>query len=178
MARQKVKRTNKQSASSPSSSIDGVGTKEPIEKKDVFRDHEVSIFLERQSAAIRALREVEIDHLLTGLRLLRSYLKKEQLETPVLKFFEENLPNLSVVKNGKDGQYEVRWKDKDGNLSMNQADGKNVHASLLHQMSTTYPDCSTATASFGGFEISSKEASLLGAGNLQIGDFVCFFGVY
>ncbi|KAL6993102.1 hypothetical protein U1Q18_011221 [Sarracenia purpurea var. burkii] len=158
MARRRVKRTHKQSASSPSSSIDGVGPKEPTEKKeDVFRDHEVSIFLERQSAAIRALREVEIDHLLTGLRLLRSYLNKEQLETPVLKFFEENLPNLSVVKNGKDGQYEMRWKDKDGNLSMNQADGKNVHASLLHQMSTAYPDCSTATASFGGFEISSKE---------------------
>ena len=111
--------------------------------------------VERRSAAIRGMRDVEIDHLLTGLRLLRSYFRQEQLQTPVLQFFEENLPNLSVVRNGKDGQYEVQWKDKDGNLSMNQVDGRNIHSSLLHRMSIAYPNCS-AIPSFSGFD-SSKD---------------------
>ncbi|GFY80295.1 hypothetical protein Acr_01g0001040 [Actinidia rufa] len=173
MAKGKVKRTVKQSASSPLSSKNCAGPKEPpiLEKEDVFRDPEV----ERRSAAIRGIRDVEIDHLLTGLRLLRSYFMQEQLQTPVLQFFEENLPNLSVLRNGKDGHYEVQWKEKDGNLSMNQVDGRNIHSSLLHCMSITYPNCS-AIPSFGGFDSSKDEkASLLGADNLQIRDFVCPF---
>ncbi|XP_057461903.1 uncharacterized protein LOC130752104 [Actinidia eriantha] len=183
MAKRKVKRTVKQSASSPLSSKSCAGPKEPpiLEKEDVFRDPEV----ERRSAAIRGIRDVEIDHLLTGLRLLRSYFRQEQLQTPVLQFFKENLPNLSVLRNGKDGQYEVQWKEKDGNLSMNQVDGRNIHSSLLHCMSITYPNCS-AIPSFGGFDsskdgmndfinISLRKRVLLGADNLQIRDFVCPF---
>lgn len=100
--------------------------------------------------------------MLTGLRLLRSKFNKEQRQIPVLQFFRENLPNLSVVKNGKDGQYEVQWKDKDGTMPMNQADGIDIHASLLRQMSVAYPDCSTAFPSSGGFEFSS----LAGMNNL------------
>uniref|UniRef100_A0A5B7AR66 Borealin C-terminal domain-containing protein n=1 Tax=Davidia involucrata TaxID=16924 RepID=A0A5B7AR66_DAVIN len=174
MAKRRVKKTVKQSASSPSSKIDGAGPENPpIEtekKEDAFRDQED----ERRTAAIRAIRDMEIEHLLTGLRLLCSYFKEEQLQTPVLQFFKENLPNLSVVKNGKDGQYEVQWKDRDGNLSMNQDDGTNIHASLLHRMSIAYPDCSAAMPSFGGFEFSSKavKTSLFGADNLQGRDFV------
>ncbi|KAH7848740.1 hypothetical protein Vadar_007046 [Vaccinium darrowii] len=159
MAKRKAK--NKKSASSPK-----------FEKKeeDTFRDQDV----DRRSAAIRAIRDVEIDHLLTELRLLRSNFNKQQRQIPVLQFFTENLPNLSLVKNGK-GQYEVQWKDKGGTLPMNQGDGIDIHASLLHQMSAAYPDrSSTAIPSFGGFKFSSQAvtASLLGADNLQIKDFV------
>ncbi|GMP75510.1 hypothetical protein CsSME_00032568 [Camellia sinensis var. sinensis] len=173
MAKRRVKRTVKQSASSPSSNIGGTGPNEPpIEKTVPFRDNEI----ERRSAVSRAIRDVETDELLTGLCLLRSYFNKEQLQTPVLQFFKENLPNLSIVKNRKDGQYEVQWKDKDGNLSMNQA-GRDINKSLLHRMSIAYPDCSTAMQSFGGIEFSSKavKTSLLGADNMQIRDFVCSF---
>ncbi|THG12298.1 hypothetical protein TEA_001485 [Camellia sinensis var. sinensis] len=132
--------------------------------------------VERRIAVSRAIRDVETDQLLTGLRLLRSYFKKEQLQTPVLQFFKENLPNLSIVKNGKDGQYAVQWRDKEGNLSMNQA-GRDMHKPLLHRISIAYPGCSTAMQSFGGIEFSRKavKASLLGADNLQISDFVCSF---
>ena len=107
--------------------------------------------VERQSAAIRAIRDVESEHLRTRLRLLRSYFKKEQLRTPVVEFFKENLPNLEVVRNGK-GQFEVQWKDE----AMRNAGGENMHVALLHQMSIAYPDCSAAVPSFGGFEFSSK----------------------
>ncbi|XP_052191569.1 uncharacterized protein LOC127800794 [Diospyros lotus] len=172
MAKRRVKKAVKQSAPSTSSNTDCAALKVlSDEKKDgSFRDHEV----ERRSAAIRAIRDVEIDHLMTGLRLLRSYFNKEQLQTPVLQFFNENLPNLSVIINGKDGQHEVQWKDKDGNLSTSQADGRNVHASLLHRMSIAYPDFSAAMRPFGGFEFSNKagKASLLDAEILQIRDSV------
>ena len=107
--------------------------------------------VERQSAAIRAIRDVESERLRTMLRLLRSYFKREQLQTPVLQFFKENLPNLEIVRNGK-GQFEVQWKDK----TMRNAGGENMHVALLHQMSIAYPDCSAAVPSFGGFEFSSK----------------------
>ncbi|KAI8540755.1 hypothetical protein RHMOL_Rhmol08G0009800 [Rhododendron molle] len=172
MPKRRAKRTVKQSASSPLGNIDGASPEDPkLEKKeDTFIDQDV----DRESAAIRAIRDVEIDHLLTGLRLLRSKFNKEQRQIPVLQFFRENLPDLQVVKNGKDGQYEVQWNDKDGTMPMNQADGIDVHASLLRQMSAAYPDCSTAFPSSGGFEFSSlaARASLLGADNLQTKDFV------
>ncbi|KAK2985019.1 hypothetical protein RJ640_015614 [Escallonia rubra] len=130
--------------------------------------------VERQSAAISTIRDLEIERLLTGLRLLRSYFSSEQLQTTVMQFFSENFPNLAVVRTGKDGQYEVQWKDKDGIVSMNQADGKDMHASLLHGMSMAYPDCSDAMPSLGGFEFSSKavKQSLLASDNTQIKDFV------
>lgn len=103
---------------------------------------------------------MEIEHTLTGLRLLRSYFNEEQLQTPVLQFFKENLPNLSVVRNEENGQLDVQWKDNDGNLSTDNADGRDLHASLLRRMSLTYPYCS-ALQSFSGYELSSK------AGNIE-----------
>lgn len=99
--------------------------------------------------AMRAMRDVEIENLLTGLRLLRSYMTEEQLQTPVLQFFKENLPNLAIVKNEENGQIEMQWKDSDN------ADGKDTYASLLHRMSIAYPYCSAAP-SFGGYELSTK----------------------
>ncbi|KAL2473696.1 hypothetical protein Fot_49432 [Forsythia ovata] len=164
MAKRKVRKNTKKPASNQNY---GEEDEVPLEQKeDIFQDHEV----ERQSAAIRALRDVEIEQLRTMLRLLRSYFSKEQLQVPVLKFFKENLPNLSIAKDGKDGQYDVQWKDKDHNVYMNQADERTIHASLLRQLSMVYPDCSAAMPSFGGFEFSNKsvKTSLFDADNLQI----------
>ncbi|KAM7517673.1 hypothetical protein LguiB_016635 [Lonicera macranthoides] len=88
---------------------------------------------------------METERLLNALRLLRLNFSKEQLQTPVLQFFEENFPNLEVVRNEK-GNTEVLWKEKglaDG--------GGNIHAGLLHRMSMAYSD-----PSFGGFQFSGK----------------------
>lgn len=171
MAKRRVKKNIKQPASSPSSNVCDADPKEPPvdNKENAFTDQDV----ERQSAAIRTIRDVEIDRLLTGLRLLRSNYSKEQQQTPVLQFFAKNLPNLAIVRSEKEEQYEVQWKDKDGNLSMNTGVG-NIHTSLFNRMSMGYPYCSTAMPSLGGFEFSSEavKASLLGTDNLQIGDFV------
>ncbi|XP_022740466.1 uncharacterized protein LOC111292374 isoform X2 [Durio zibethinus] len=129
--------------------------------------------VERQCAAIRAVRDVEIEHMLTALHLLRSYCTKEQLQTPALQFFNENLPNLSVKRNAENGQFDVLWKHQDGNISIHNADGRDIHASLLHRMSIAYPYC-PGIPSFGGFELSTERArtSLLPADSLQIKDFV------
>ncbi|CAN7068223.1 unnamed protein product [Brassica oleracea var. botrytis] len=51
---------------------------------------------ERRIAAIKAIRDIEIEQSLTAQRLLCSYFTKEQLETPVLDFFKENLPDVSI----------------------------------------------------------------------------------
>lgn len=110
--------------------------------------------VERQIAAIRAMRDVEIEQLLTDLRLLRSYFKKEQLQTPVWKIFRENLPNLSVLRKEENKQIEVQWNSKHQNISMN--DGREIQASLLHRLSTAYCNYSGAIPSLGGFEFSSK----------------------
>ncbi|CAL8163721.1 unnamed protein product [Prunus armeniaca] len=128
--------------------------------------------VERQISAIRVIRDVETEHLLTNLRLLRSYFNKEQQRTPLLQYFKENFQNLSNVRNGENGQMEVQWIDKDGNVSMN--DGMDLHETLLRRLSIAYSGCSAAIPSLGGFEFSSKadKASLLGADNLQISDFV------
>lgn len=112
------------------------------------------LLVERQATAIRALREVEIAQLRTMLHLLRSYFTKEQLQVPVMEFFKENLPNLSLVKNEK--KYEVHWKDNEGSLYMDQADAGNIHTSLLRRLSMVYPNFSAAIPSLGGFEFSNR----------------------
>ncbi|XP_012075194.1 uncharacterized protein LOC105636518 isoform X2 [Jatropha curcas] len=165
MARRRVKRTVKEAAASPGPSANDANQPQigETEKQLPLIDQEV----ERQKAAIRGIRDVEIEHSLTGLRLLRSYFNDEQLQTPALQFFKENLPNLSIMRNGDNGQFEVQWNNKDDNLSMSQApDGRDFHASLLHRLSIAYP--------LGGFELSSDamRTSLLGVDSLQIKDFV------
>lgn len=117
-----------------------------------------SVTVERQCAAIRAVRDVEIEHMLTALRLLRSYCSEEQLQTPALKFFNENLPNLSIVRNAENGQFEVQWKHENGNISIHGADGRDVHASLLHRMSLVYAN-RPSIPSFSSFELSTEAGS-------------------
>ncbi|CAI9087239.1 OLC1v1021264C1 [Oldenlandia corymbosa var. corymbosa] len=139
------------------------------EQECEFQNPEV----ERQCAAIRALRDVEIAQLQTMFQLLRSYLSKEQLDIPLLQFFKENLPNLNIVKNEKDGNYEAQIKKDLGHLRMHQTDGDNFHLSLLHRLSMAYPDVSTAEPSRGGFEFSNQsvKTSFFGVDDMQIRGF-------
>lgn len=144
------------------------------EQHQVEIEDDIKQEAERQSAAVRAIRDVEIEHLKNMLRLLRSNFTNEQLQVPVLQFFEEKFPNLAIVRNEKNGQYEVQRKDNDGNLSMDQFDGRNLHASLLHNLTMAYPDCSSVMPSLGGFEFSNKsvKTTFCGVENLQIKGFV------
>ena len=117
--------------------------------------------VERQAAAIRAVRDVEVEHLLTELRLLRSYFNKEQLQKPVLRIFEEVLPNLSVVNDRESNKFELRWNGKDNRMSMSCAEGRDVHASLLQRLSLAFPDFSSAMPRLDGFEFPSNAGSYI-----------------
>lgn len=165
MVKRRVKRTTKKAVASPASNICENDPKEHEigDKEDVFNDQEV----ERQSAAIRTIRDAETERLLTGLRLLRLYFNKDQLQTPVLQYFREHLPNLAHVGDVKNGEYEVQWKE------MEHGDGGNMHAYLLHQMSMAYPDCPATMPSLGGYGYSTKtvKTRFLGADNLNIREF-------
>ncbi|KAK6142483.1 hypothetical protein DH2020_022831 [Rehmannia glutinosa] len=162
MPKRRVRRNTKQAVGNKDQ--DGL----PLNKKEeAFQDHEV----ERQSAAIRAIRDVEVEQLRTMLRLLRSNFSKEELQVPLLHFFKENLPNLSIAETGKDGQYEVKWGHKNSNFSLNHADDRILHAYLLHRLSIAYPRYSAGIPSLaGGFEFSNKsvKTGIFGADELQI----------
>ena len=72
----------------------------------------------------------------------------------MLQFFVENFPNLSLVRSGKNGQAELQWNTKEGEVYMD--DRRDVHASLLRRLSIAYSDYSAPVASLEGFEFSSK----------------------
>ncbi|XP_015164286.1 uncharacterized protein [Solanum tuberosum] len=144
--------------------------KHQVEKEDDILSKEE---VECQSAAVRAIYNLEIKDIPSLMRLLRSKFNDEQLHIPVVQYFRENLPNLAVVRN-EDDTHEVKRKEADGNLSTDQFNGRNLHVSLLRQLSMAYPDCSNAIPSFGEFESSSKsvKTTLFGAENMQIKQFV------
>ncbi|XP_010431937.1 PREDICTED: uncharacterized protein LOC104716244 [Camelina sativa] len=134
-------------------------------KEEDFVDEEV----ERQIAAIRAIRDVEIEQTLTALRLLRSYFTEEQLDTPVLEFFKENLPDLTVSRNEETGEIELKWKDENGHSS----DGVDMNYSILKRLSMGFPDLYTSRPSLGGYDLPDNvKASLLGTDNPQLEDLV------
>ncbi|GKV12134.1 hypothetical protein SLEP1_g23324 [Rubroshorea leprosula] len=173
MVRRRAKKTAKQAPKLPEHLGDGDTKESQNEEKDkvVPLIHQE---VERQIAAIRAIRDVDIEHMLTSLRLLRSYFSEEQCQTPVLQFFKESLPNLSVVRSEVNGEFHVQYKNEDGNLFMNHLDHVDLHASLLRRLSMAQSHCS-GIPSFGGFDLSSSRAvraSFLGADNLQIKDLV------
>lgn len=154
MARRKAKKSVKKSSPSPVREAKD-GSANELKSEDqasLVSDEDV----ERHATAIRAIRDVEIERLITELRLLRSYFNKEQLQTPLLQFFEEKLPSLSISRRGEQGEIEVQWKNTEDELHTNPADGIDIHASLLHRLSTAYPNCSAGMRSFNGFEFSSK----------------------
>ncbi|XVE52412.1 hypothetical protein DITRI_Ditri02bG0120100 [Diplodiscus trichospermus] len=155
MAKRRAKKAVKEVRASAESEVKGNDKKGgPSENKVGLIDQEV----EQQCAAIRAVRDVEIEHTLTALRLLRSYCSEEQLQTPLLQFFNENLPNLSVVRNAENGQFEVQRKCEDGNISVHNADERDMHASFQHLMSIAYTKC-PGIPSFGGLEFSTEAGS-------------------
>lgn len=77
--------------------------------------------VERRVAAIQAIKAAEVESLLSRIRLIRFSFNKEQLATPAMQFFQENLPNISLVKNEKAKLLEMKWKDK-------EADGVDMQA--------------------------------------------------
>ncbi|QCD78252.1 hypothetical protein DEO72_LG1g1884 [Vigna unguiculata] len=128
-----------------------------------FMDLEIQA-MERQIGAIRAVREVEIEHLLTEVRLLRSCFSSEELCKPVLQVFEETLPNLSVVNDERNKMLEVKWRENEG-----CNDEMDARASLLQRLSiASFPR-------FAGFDHSASAGgrmSFVGADNLQFKDIV------
>ncbi|KAK4585321.1 hypothetical protein RGQ29_022832 [Quercus rubra] len=71
---------------------------------------ELEYFLNKISAKrMRAIRDVEIVHLLTELHLLHSYYSMEQLQTPTLKYFKR--------KSSK--PFSFQWNDRESKVSMN-----------------------------------------------------------
>ncbi|XP_057414862.1 uncharacterized protein LOC130709510 [Lotus japonicus] len=137
-----------------------------------FINHEIEA-MERQIGAIRAVRDVKIENLLTELRLLRSCFSEEQLTKPVLEVFEETLPNLEIVSDEGSKKFEVAWKEKES-MNMSCADGRDLHVSLLQRLSMAYPQCSASVPHLGGFEYSSNAGgtSFLGADNVHLKDMV------
>ncbi|KAJ6812259.1 uncharacterized protein M6B38_149170 [Iris pallida] len=70
--------------------------------------------VDRRVAAVRAIQAAETESLLLRLRLLRSYFDEEQLKAPILEFFHQNMPNISLVENEKyKWVYELKWNDKE-----------------------------------------------------------------
>ncbi|XP_004514645.1 uncharacterized protein [Cicer arietinum] len=169
MARRKVKKTVKATELVPHPKESQIPTQQPH-----FMEHEIEA-MERQISAIKAVREVKTEHLLTELRLLRSCFSEEQLQKPVLEVFKETLPNLSIVNDKGGNKFEVKWKDKEESMNVNMNCG-DLHASLLQRLSMAYPHCSSSIAPFAGaFEYSSNAAgiaSFVGADNLHSKDFV------
>ncbi|CAN0912096.1 hypothetical protein LINGRAPRIM_LOCUS868 [Linum grandiflorum] len=171
MPKRRAKKIVKQQAT-PLPEPDGSRTNlPPVEEQPASSfDHEV----ERQIAAIRAIRDMEIERSLTALRLVRSYFTEEQLDAPVLQFLKENLPNLSIVKHDKAGHFELQWKDKDDDLTLTRlVGGEDLHASLLGGLSMAYPNCS-AIGSLSALELPSDavRATLFGTDSMQMKDFI------
>lgn len=126
--------------------------------------------VERRVTAIEAIRDAENEHLLTRLRLLRSYLSKDQLNIPAVQFFKENLPNLSVIFN-EDGEYELEWNAKCSDVPVNDDAERNMYASIPHRSSIAYPsDYVAAMPNISSFEFSSKA----GANMIQLFFFLIF----
>ncbi|KAG6405098.1 hypothetical protein SASPL_132680 [Salvia splendens] len=133
------------------------------EKDEAFDNYES----ERQCTAIRALRDVEIEHFSTVLQLLRSYFSEDQLQIPVLQFFDEKLTNLTLEKTGEDGQYEV--KSKGEAVDVDHGDKRTIHSALLRRLSLAYPDFSSGIPSLCGFKFSNQavKTSLFVADKLE-----------
>ncbi|RWR83819.1 tetratricopeptide repeat protein 7A [Cinnamomum micranthum f. kanehirae] len=178
MAKRRTKRTVKKPQSAGDNSNDSEEQK--VEKQlPTLSAHEV----ERRVTAIEAIRDAENEHLLTRLRLLRSYLSEDQLNIPVVQFFKENLSNLSVIFN-EDGEYELEWNAKCSDVPVNDDAERNTYASIPHRSSITYPsDHVAAMPNISRFEFSSKaaETSFLEAASLHLPDIVSqidYFGYY
>lgn len=84
--------------------------------------------------------------------MLRSYFTEEQLQTPVLDFFKENLPNLTIARNEESGEIELKWNEKNGDSFMGNADGVDLNYSVLKRLSMGFPDL-YSRQSLGGYDL-------------------------
>ncbi|KNA11103.1 hypothetical protein SOVF_138280 [Spinacia oleracea] len=126
---------------------------------------------ERQIAAMKAVSEMEVEHLITEVLLLKSYLNEEQLQTPILQFLKESLPNVSVVT--EDGHFDLRWKDDDGNLATYNTVSRDIHDPLLQQMCMAYPGCSDVRQPFSGFQFPATDMkNIVGVDDMQTGTYL------
>ncbi|RID77119.1 hypothetical protein BRARA_A00049 [Brassica rapa] len=98
-------------------------TEEENKDKEIRREEkkheEEDTNLERRIDAIKAIRDIEIEQSLTAQRLLCSTFSEEQLETPVLDFFKENLPDVSIEVEDN-GEIEFKWNHNTGDSSLGQ----------------------------------------------------------
>ncbi|XP_048590941.1 uncharacterized protein LOC125575852 [Brassica napus] len=96
-------------------------TEEENKDKEIRREEkkheEEDTNLERRIDAIKAIRDIEIEQSLTAQRLLCSTFSEEQLETPVLDFFKENLPDVSIEVEDN-GEIEFKWNHNTGDSSL------------------------------------------------------------
>lgn len=131
------------------SSRDGGDAAQSFHNRQIAFNHRE---VERRIAAIRAIQVAEVHNMLARLRMLRSYLSKEQMQIPALKFFQDNLPNLSVVRNEKDKVFELRQTNENFIYGNGRA--------------------SVVSAVGSQFSVESVKHSFLNASGLQIPDFV------
>ncbi|CAN8328685.1 unnamed protein product [Cochlearia groenlandica] len=138
------------------------------EDKEIIRREEKKADedeVERQVGAVRAMRDVEFEQMITSLRLLRSYFIEEQIHTNSLDFFRDNLPGLTVEDNG-----ELKFKET-GDVDVD-GDGVYLNESLLKHLSLfTKP---SSSMSLGGYDLPDEgmRASLLGTDNTHIQNLV------
>ncbi|PUZ56168.1 hypothetical protein GQ55_5G274300 [Panicum hallii var. hallii] len=103
------------------------GADAPLEERLAWERHQES---ERQITAIKAIKKAEAGDICSRLQLVRSYLSKEKLEANALEYFQENLPNLSVVPNEKYDVLELKWNGSDRCIIGDFVDDKNLQASI------------------------------------------------
>ncbi|XP_042418485.1 uncharacterized protein LOC122006874 [Zingiber officinale] len=85
------------------------GTMQFKERQRAFNNREV----ERRTAATKANCEVETGSLLSWVRLLPLYFSKDQLDTPAIQFFQENMPNATLTMNKKYNIFELQWNNNE-----------------------------------------------------------------
>jgi hypothetical protein len=88
--------------------------------------------VERRITAIKAIEEAEGESTRSWMQLVQSNFSSEQLETEALDYFQENLPNLSVVHihNEKHDTLELKWNDYDTCIVGDLVNDRNLRASI------------------------------------------------
>ncbi|KAG2589470.1 hypothetical protein PVAP13_5NG363400 [Panicum virgatum] len=138
------------------------GADASLEERLAWESHQES---ERQITAIEAVKEAEAGDIRSQLQLVRSYLSKEQLEANALEYFQENLPNLSVVSNEKYDVLELKWNDGDTCINEEFVDDTILqasNASLPTAGGLQFPGVSVGkdlygrTSSFSDFVVSNQ----------------------
>ncbi|KAG6490933.1 hypothetical protein ZIOFF_052265 [Zingiber officinale] len=137
------------------------GTMQFKERQRAFNNREV----ERRTAATKANCEVETGSLLSWVRLLPLYFSKDQLDTPAIQFFQENMPNATLTMNKKYNIFELQWN----NNEIYYEGGKYDRASVSNIF--TMPSMSDIQ-----FSIDPAKKTL-GAGNQRMSNFSLEMGL-